>query len=144
MASNMPNNALEILPAIPMLVERDPQQRIKQLKDHLKEDCWKFQVPNNLKLVELYETGELKPPSYGTTIWLCNGKVLEKQPDFNNIARGSVTWAEGIGMQMMQHALSQMAKSATTFGFLGATSMHERPSRLNTSKIESQRNYNDL
>ncbi|KAJ9269208.1 hypothetical protein DTO212C5_4703 [Paecilomyces variotii] len=89
-------------PACPIPLVIDPQTRIKELKDALTEDCWQYQKANILKLIELYESGELKPPSYDTTIWLCDGKVLDKEPGLDDVPRGSVLWAEGLGMQISQ------------------------------------------
>jgi hypothetical protein len=61
-------------PAIPIPFVNDPQTRIERLKDLLSEDRWQFQKANILKLIQLYESGEMKPPSFDTAIWLCDGK----------------------------------------------------------------------
>lgn len=91
---NMASAAPHFSPACPIPPDLDAQTRVKQLKDALKEDCWQFQKANILKLIELYESGELKPPSFRDTIWLCDGKVLDKEPGLGDTPKNAILWAE--------------------------------------------------
>jgi hypothetical protein len=91
----MASTAPHFSPVCPIPLVIDAQTRVKQLKDALTEDRWQPQKKANiLKLIELYESGELKPPSYDTTIWLCDGKVLDKEPGLDDVPKGSRLWAE--------------------------------------------------
>lgn len=93
----MPGTALYTSPSCeshPIPTPVDPQTRVKELKDILAEEFWQFQKPNILKLIDLYESGQLVPPFVGERIWLCNGDVLAKEPEIEDISGYKVIWAE--------------------------------------------------
>ncbi|RFU31323.1 hypothetical protein B7463_g5001, partial [Scytalidium lignicola] len=64
---------------IPLVIPAE--QRIKELKEMLSKEDLQYEKANISKLIELYESGELKSLTMETDIWLCNGEVLEKEPE---------------------------------------------------------------
>ncbi|RFU26026.1 hypothetical protein B7463_g10311, partial [Scytalidium lignicola] len=57
------------------------EERIKQLKEVSELEEGQRQKPNIEKLIEMYESGELKALNIGTRMYLCNGKVVDKLPE---------------------------------------------------------------
>lgn len=93
----MPSTALYTSPSCescPIPIPVDPQTRVKELRAILAEEFWQFQKPNILKLIGLYESGQLMPPFVGERVWLCNGNVLAKEPGMEDISGYKVIWAE--------------------------------------------------
>lgn len=81
-------------PAIPIPLVVDPKDRIEELRSLLSEERWQYQKVNIVKLIHMYETGELGPMKPEIETWLCNGKALDSEPDFSEIPKGSVLWCE--------------------------------------------------
>ncbi|RHZ68958.1 hypothetical protein CDV55_104354 [Aspergillus turcosus] len=118
----------EFGPAIPIPLVIQPHERVEQLKQLLEQPDQQRQKINILALIQMYESGELGPLTTEQTIYICDGKVMEKPPSGQRLVPpGSVVWLEEIGMQMMQshvQVASQMAQSGSS-GFLAGTLMHE-------------------
>jgi hypothetical protein len=72
--------------------------RIRKLRELLSDKSQEYQKKNILALIDLYETGQLKPTSEIT--WIFDGKVVDSEP--NKIPKGSAVWAEEISFQLMQ------------------------------------------
>ncbi|KKZ65417.1 hypothetical protein EMCG_08751 [[Emmonsia] crescens] len=106
-------DASQFSPAIPQPLVLDLQDRINHLKELLTQSAW--QKANITKLIELYESGELKPPGIRDSIWLCDGEVINYEPSIEEMSRCAI-WHES--------AYSQMAQSAS-YGYLAETNMHE-------------------
>ena len=81
-------------PAIPNPLVVDPKDRIEDLKSLLSEERWKYQKANITKLIHMYETRELGPLEPGTETWLCDWKVLDREPAPYEVPQGSVLWCE--------------------------------------------------
>ncbi|GIK00140.1 hypothetical protein Aspvir_004160 [Aspergillus viridinutans] len=96
----------EFGPACPIPQVYQPHERVEQLKELLNDPEQQRQRINIMALIRMYESGELGPLTIGPTIWLCDGKIMDKslikENGIPNIPKGSVVWLEGIGMQMMQ------------------------------------------
>lgn len=73
----------------------DPKIRIEQLKEFLSDEKWQFQKKNILKLINMYETGELGGPTPGVETWLKDGQVLDHEPGIEEITKDSVIWGWG-------------------------------------------------
>lgn len=84
----------KMLPAIPIPLVIDPKDRIEDLRGLLSEERWKFQTANIVKLIHLYESDELGPMEPGIETWLCDGKVLDREPALDEVPQGSVLWCE--------------------------------------------------
>lgn len=61
---------------IPIPLVIDPQTRIPHLMSVLSEDGWKIQRRNLLKLIQMYETGELAALTMSMAVWIRNGEVF--------------------------------------------------------------------
>ncbi|KAK9431774.1 hypothetical protein V1505DRAFT_367059 [Lipomyces doorenjongii] len=117
----------EFLRSAPYVV--DPKTRIDQLKENLAEEEWQHQQKNILKLIEMYETGELRGLTGGIRTWLKDGEVLDHEPSIEEVTPGTAIWLETLHHQFVQlsrsqELASQMAQS-TSNGFLAGTPMHE-------------------
>lgn len=94
MASNSSQfDASQFSPAIPQPLVLDPQDRINNLKELLTQSVWQRQKANITKLAELYESGELKPPGIGDSIWLRDGEVINYEPSIEEMSRCAI-WLE--------------------------------------------------
>lgn len=90
-------NAIELLRPDPVVI--DPTTRIAQLKEYLVDKEWQNQGNQNqktniLKLIKMYETGELEGLTGGIQTWLKNGEVLDHEPDLNEITTDTALWLE--------------------------------------------------
>lgn len=110
----------EILPACPIPRVVQPQGRIEWLEERLKEPKNERQRTNLLALIWMYKTGELGPLTPGRTIYICNGKILDKPissenlppPEFAIWAEVSVylpcvSFLQRLSVQMMQQSHPQ-------------------------------------
>lgn len=85
----------DFLPACPIPLVVQPHERVKWLKEHLKEPENQRQRTNILALIRMYENGEIGPLMPGHTIYVCDGKILDKPLSSENLPpRESVVWAE--------------------------------------------------
>lgn len=80
-------------PAVPLPLVLDPQDRINNLKELLTQDMWQRQKANITKLIELYESSELKPLAIGDEIWLRDGEVIDYEPSIEEISKCAI-WLE--------------------------------------------------
>lgn len=80
-------------PAIPLPLVLDPQVNIDHLTELLTQDMWQRQKANITKLIELYESGELKPPAIGESIWLRDGKIIDYKPSIEEMSKHAI-WHE--------------------------------------------------
>lgn len=70
-------------------------ERIEWLKECLEDPKNERQKTNLLALIRMYETGELGPLTTGYTIFICDGKIMDKPLSRENLPpKGSVVWAE--------------------------------------------------
>jgi hypothetical protein len=88
----------EFGPACPIPLIIQPRKRVQQLKEVLNDPDQQRQKVNIMALIQMYESGELGPLTTGHTIWLCDGKVMDKvligESRIPKIPQGSVVWAE--------------------------------------------------
>lgn len=80
-------------PTMPLPLDLDPQERIDNLKELLTQDMWQRQKANITKLIELYESGELKPPVPGDSIWLRDGEIIDYEPSIKEMGKCAI-WLE--------------------------------------------------
>jgi hypothetical protein len=71
----------------------DEEYKLRHLREELKDESLQFQRKNIEFLIHYYENGG-KVPAPGQTIWLLDGKVVDKEPI--EIPEGSVVWAEEV------------------------------------------------
>lgn len=90
----MPNQPLNFAAAISIPFVIQPQERIQHLRSLLAEDKWQFQRQNILKLIEMYEAGEIPVLTMETAIWVRNGEVIDHEPGLNDISEGFIVWKE--------------------------------------------------
>jgi hypothetical protein len=60
----------------------------------LEEEYWSFQKTHILKLIQMYESGQLGSLSAATALWLRDGVALESEPGIGGIPKGSAVWFE--------------------------------------------------
>ncbi|KAJ5907475.1 hypothetical protein N7495_000157 [Penicillium taxi] len=104
-----------------------PEERIKELKALLGNPMFSKQEINILALIELYETGKMKPLTRTNKTWLCNGKIVDRSyvMDLNNPPpEGSVIWPESGQARPVQ---------AYSTGFMAGSDMHEIFARIRLS-----------
>ncbi|KAH8808177.1 hypothetical protein F5884DRAFT_791352 [Xylogone sp. PMI_703] len=89
-ASKMPGRPV-FSPAMPIAFVNDPEKRIRELRSYLQREDQQNQKANILKLIEVYESGERKPLTYGEEIWVLNGEIFDKRP---KQAPGEMIWLE--------------------------------------------------
>lgn len=53
-----------------------------------------YQKKNILKLIEMYETGELTGLTMDTQTWLKDGEVLDHEPAIEEVQEGTAIWLE--------------------------------------------------
>jgi hypothetical protein len=73
--------------------EVDEEFKLRRLREELKDESYQFQRKNIEFLIHYYENGG-KLPAPGQTIWLVDGKVVDKEPE--ELPKGSVMWAEEV------------------------------------------------
>ena len=73
--------------------EVDEEFKLRRLREELEDECYQFQRKNIEFLIHYYENGG-KVPAPGQTMWLLDGKVVDKEPE--EIPEGSVVWAEEV------------------------------------------------
>jgi hypothetical protein len=88
----MSTQPVEFLRPAPLVI--DPKARIDQLKEFLSDTEWQYQKTNILKLIEMYETGELKGLTGGIETWLKDGEVLDHAPGIEEVAESTAIWNE--------------------------------------------------
>jgi hypothetical protein len=71
----------------------DEEFKLRHLREDLEDESYQFQRKNIEFLIHYYENGG-KIPAPGQTIWLLDGKVVDKEPE--EIPEGSVVWAEEV------------------------------------------------
>jgi hypothetical protein len=71
----------------------DAEFKLRYLREELKDESLQFQRKNIEFLIHYYENGG-KAPASGQTIWLLDGKVVDKMPE--KIPKGSAMWAEEV------------------------------------------------
>ncbi|RFU30071.1 hypothetical protein B7463_g6246, partial [Scytalidium lignicola] len=76
--------------------------RPKELKGYLADPKLEFQKKNILKLVSIYETGELTGLN-GTPVYLKNGEVVDRWPTYEEITSEIVYFVKVIYYQLMQN-----------------------------------------
>jgi hypothetical protein len=69
----------------------DAEFKLRYLRELLKDESLQFQRKNIEFLIHYYENGGKVPP-LGQTIWLLDGKVVNKMPE--KVSKGSAMWAE--------------------------------------------------
>jgi hypothetical protein len=71
----------------------DEEYKLRHLREELEDESYQFQRKNIEFLIHYYENGG-KVPAPGQTIWLLDGKVVDKEPE--EIPEGSIVWAEEV------------------------------------------------
>jgi hypothetical protein len=71
----------------------DEEFKLRRLREELRDESYQFQRKNIEFLIRYYENGR-KIPAPGQTIWLLDGKVVDKEPE--EIPEGSVVWVEEV------------------------------------------------
>jgi hypothetical protein len=71
----------------------DAEFMLRCLREELEDKSFQFQRKNIEFLIPYYENGG-KVPAPGQTIWLLDGKVVDKIPE--KIPKGSTVWAEEV------------------------------------------------
>ena len=71
----------------------DEEYQLRCLRKELEDEEFQFQRKNIEFLIHYYENGG-KIPAPGQTMWLLDGKVIDKKPE--EIPKGSVMWAEEV------------------------------------------------
>ena len=69
----------------------DAEFKLRSLREVLKDESLQFQRKNIEFLIHYYENGGKVPP-LGQTMWLLDGKVVDKMPE--KVSNGSAMWAE--------------------------------------------------
>jgi hypothetical protein len=73
--------------------------KLRYLRELLKDESAQFQRKNIEFLIHYYENGgEIPPP--GQTMWLLDGKVVDKMPE--KVSKGSAMWAEVVCLPFTQ------------------------------------------
>ena len=94
MASDPPPiDPSQFSPAMPQPFVVDPQERINHLNELLTQDMWQRQKANITNLIQLYESGEMKPPAMGEEMWLREGEVIDYEPSVEEMAKHAI-WLE--------------------------------------------------
>ena len=71
----------------------DAEYKVRYLRKSLEDESLQYQRKNIEFLIHYYENGG-KVPAPGQTMWLLDGKVVDKEPE--EIPKGSVMWAEEV------------------------------------------------
>jgi hypothetical protein len=71
----------------------DAEFKLRYLRKSLEDESLQFQRKNIEFLIHYYENGG-KLPAPGQTIWLLDGKVVDKMPE--RVSKGSAIWAEDV------------------------------------------------
>jgi hypothetical protein len=74
----------------------DAEFKLRYLREVLKDESLQFQRKNIEFLIHYYENGGKVPP-LGQTMWLLDGKVVDKMPE--KVSKGSAMWAEVVCLQ---------------------------------------------
>jgi hypothetical protein len=69
----------------------DAEFKLRYLREVLEDESLQFQRKNIEFLIHYYENGGKVPP-LGQTMWLLDGKVVDKMPE--KVSKGSAMWAE--------------------------------------------------
>jgi hypothetical protein len=69
----------------------DPEFKLRYLREVFEDESLQFQRKNIEFLIHYYENGGKAPP-LGQTMWLLDGKVVDKMPE--KVSKGSAMWAE--------------------------------------------------
>ena len=80
-------------PACPEPSIVDEEFKLRYFRVWLEDESLQFQRKNIEFLIHYYENGG-KIPAPGQTIWLLDGKVVDKEPE--ETPEGSVVWAEEV------------------------------------------------
>lgn len=75
----------ELLSPCPIPLGVQPHERIKWLKECLEDPENQRQRTNILALIRMYESGELGPLMPGHTIYVCDGKIMDKPFSSENL-----------------------------------------------------------
>ena len=71
----------------------DEEYKLRHLREELEDESLQFQRKNIEFLIHYYENGG-KFPAPGQTIWLLDGKVVDKRPE--KVPKGSAMWSEEV------------------------------------------------
>ena len=93
MSTQEQEQSITFAPACIGTSEVDEEFMLRCLREELEDDELQFQRKNIEFLIHYYENGG-KVPAPGQTIWLVDGKVVDKEPE--EIPEGSVMWAEEV------------------------------------------------
>jgi hypothetical protein len=89
MSTQGQGQSITFAPACSGTSEVDEEYKLRCLREELEDDELQFQRKNIEFLIHYYENGG-KVPAPGQTIWLLDGKVVDKEP--REIPEGSVVW----------------------------------------------------
>ena len=93
MSTQGQGQSITFAPAYEGTSEVDAEFKLRHLREELEDESYQFQRKNIEFLIHYYENGG-KIPAEGQTIWLLDGKVVDKEPE--EIPEGSVVWAEQV------------------------------------------------
>jgi hypothetical protein len=93
MSTQVQGQSIIFAPAYEGTSEVDEEFQLRHLREELEDESLQFQRKNIEFLIHYYENGG-KVPAPGQTIWLLDGKVVDKEPE--EIPEGSVVWAEQV------------------------------------------------
>ena len=93
MSTQGQGQGITFAPACPVPSIVDEEFKLRRLREELKDESYQFQRKNIKFLIHYYENGGKVPPP-GQTMWLLDGKVIDKMPE--KIPKGSTVWAEEV------------------------------------------------
>jgi hypothetical protein len=97
MSTQRQGQSITFAPACIGTSEVDAEFKLRHLREDLEDESYQFQRKNIEFLIHYYENGG-KIPAPGQTIWLLDGKVVDKEPV--EIPEGSVVWAEEVCLSL--------------------------------------------
>jgi hypothetical protein len=97
MSTQRQGQKIAFAPACSGTSEVDEEYMLRCLREELEDESYQFQRKNIEFLIHYYENGG-KIPAPGQTIWLLDGKVVDKEPV--EIPEGSVVWAEQVYLSL--------------------------------------------
>jgi hypothetical protein len=93
MSTQGQGQSITFAPACMGTSEVDEEYMLRHLREELEDDELQFQRKNIEFLIHYYENGGKVPPP-GQTMWLLDGKVVDKRPE--KVPKGSAMWSEEV------------------------------------------------
>jgi hypothetical protein len=93
MSTQGQGQGITFAPACPIPSIVDEEFKLRYFRESLEDESLQFQRKNIEFLIHYYKNGG-KIPAPGQTMWLLDGKVVDKRPE--RVPKGSVMWCEEV------------------------------------------------